>query len=60
MGKTRRAPVWVQSLYLEWFWRLCSDPVRLWKRYLIDDMFFFKLLYREMKKRPFVTTNHLR
>lgn len=60
MGKTRRAPVWVQSLNLEWFWRLCSDPARLWKRYLIDDMAFFKLLYREIRNRAVARSNVVR
>jgi len=32
--KIREAPWIIQSLYLEWFYRLCIDPRRLWKRYL--------------------------
>ena len=30
-----RAPVWVQEGGLEWFYRLLSEPRRLWKRYLV-------------------------
>ena len=30
-----RAPVCVQELGLEWFYRLLSEPRRLWKRYLV-------------------------
>ena len=30
-----RAPVWVQERGLEWFYRLLSEPRRLWKRYLV-------------------------
>jgi N-acetylglucosaminyldiphosphoundecaprenol N-acetyl-beta-D-mannosaminyltransferase len=30
-----RAPVWVQHSGLEWFYRLLSEPRRLWKRYLV-------------------------
>ncbi len=33
-GRIRRAPVWMQRLGLEWFFRLCMEPRRLWKRYL--------------------------
>jgi N-acetylglucosaminyldiphosphoundecaprenol N-acetyl-beta-D-mannosaminyltransferase len=30
-----RAPLWVQHSGLEWFYRLLSEPRRLWKRYLV-------------------------
>jgi N-acetylglucosaminyldiphosphoundecaprenol N-acetyl-beta-D-mannosaminyltransferase len=36
-GATRRAPVSVQRLGLEWAWRLSQDPARLWRRYLVDS-----------------------
>jgi N-acetylglucosaminyldiphosphoundecaprenol N-acetyl-beta-D-mannosaminyltransferase len=52
-GVSRRAPVWVQRIGLEWFWRLCHDPRRLAKRYLIDDSLFFLLLFREWRARMF-------
>ena len=35
-GLSARAPVWMQKRGLEWFYRLCTEPRRLWKRYLID------------------------
>jgi len=35
-GLVKRCPVWMQRLGLEWFYRLCRDPRRLWRRYLID------------------------
>ena len=37
-GETRRAPLWMQRLGLEWAHRLISEPARLWRRYLIDDL----------------------
>ncbi len=40
-GAQRRAPVWMQRINLEWFWRMCSDPGRLLGRYLAN--FFFLL-----------------
>ena len=49
-GKIKRAPVWMQRVSLEWFWRFIQDPKRLWKRYLIDDMKFFYLLFKESLK----------
>jgi N-acetylglucosaminyldiphosphoundecaprenol N-acetyl-beta-D-mannosaminyltransferase len=33
--RIRRAPIWMQSAGLEWLHRLCSEPRRLWRRYLI-------------------------
>jgi N-acetylglucosaminyldiphosphoundecaprenol N-acetyl-beta-D-mannosaminyltransferase len=32
-GKVRQAPLWMQRSGLEWFYRLCAEPRRLWKRY---------------------------
>ncbi len=32
-GEKRRAPQWMQRAGLEWFFRLCSEPGRLWLRY---------------------------
>jgi N-acetylglucosaminyldiphosphoundecaprenol N-acetyl-beta-D-mannosaminyltransferase len=37
-GKTHRAPAWMQRVGLEWAHRLLSEPARLWRRYLIDDL----------------------
>ncbi|WP_440958811.1 WecB/TagA/CpsF family glycosyltransferase [Oceanicaulis sp. LC35] len=35
-GKARRAPRWMQTLRLEWMFRLMAEPRRMWKRYLVD------------------------
>ena len=40
-GNVKRAPQVWQKLYLEWFYRFCKEPRRLFKRYFIDDMKFF-------------------
>jgi N-acetylglucosaminyldiphosphoundecaprenol N-acetyl-beta-D-mannosaminyltransferase len=34
-GNKRQAPGWVQRNGLEWFYRLVSEPRRLWRRYLL-------------------------
>ncbi len=47
-GNKRRAPHVFQKAGLEWLWRLCTEPRRLWRRYLVDDMFFFVLLARQL------------
>ena len=33
-GRAPQAPAWMQRSGLEWFYRLCREPRRLWKRYL--------------------------
>ena len=35
-GCKPQAPRWVQKMGLEWFFRLISEPRRLWKRYLLN------------------------
>ena len=39
-GTLKRAPGWMQRHGLEWFHRLCSEPGRLWKRYLVTNSMF--------------------
>jgi N-acetylglucosaminyldiphosphoundecaprenol N-acetyl-beta-D-mannosaminyltransferase len=40
-GTVKRAPRWMQKAGLEWSFRLCMEPKRLWKRYLVNDPKFF-------------------
>lgn len=39
-GDVQRAPGWMQKLGLEWVHRLCQEPRRLAKRYLVDGLPF--------------------
>ncbi|WP_320040572.1 WecB/TagA/CpsF family glycosyltransferase [uncultured Desulfobacter sp.] len=48
-GMVKRAPVFMQQMGLEWLWRLIMEPHKLWKRYLIDDIKFFYLIYQQYK-----------
>jgi N-acetylglucosaminyldiphosphoundecaprenol N-acetyl-beta-D-mannosaminyltransferase len=44
-GRVHRAPECLQQWGLEWLYRLCLEPRRLWRRYLKDDApFMLKLL----------------
>jgi len=36
-GKVKQAPRWMQNLGLEWLYRLCQEPRRLWRRYLRNN-----------------------
>lgn len=42
-GNIKRAPKWMQKNGLEWFYRLCKEPKRMFKRYIIDDLKIIKL-----------------
>jgi N-acetylglucosaminyldiphosphoundecaprenol N-acetyl-beta-D-mannosaminyltransferase len=33
-GYVRRAPRWLQSIGMEWWWRLAMEPKKMWRRYL--------------------------
>lgn len=39
-GRAARAPEWMQKAGLEWLFRLCSEPHRLWRRYLMSNSYF--------------------
>lgn len=43
-GRVRQAPRWMQRSGLEWFFRLCTEPRRLWRRYLRNNpRFVFRI-----------------
>jgi len=46
-GKIRRAPAAWQRLGLEWLYRVCQEPRRLWRRYLVTNTLFAALVLRE-------------
>jgi N-acetylglucosaminyldiphosphoundecaprenol N-acetyl-beta-D-mannosaminyltransferase len=52
-GVKPQAPRWMQGCGLEWFFRLCCEPRRLWKRYLIGNSLFLIYLVKDFfKKEP--------
>jgi N-acetylglucosaminyldiphosphoundecaprenol N-acetyl-beta-D-mannosaminyltransferase len=46
-GAKSQAPLWMQRSGLEWFFRLCSEPRRLWKRYLIGNSLFLMYVIKD-------------
>ena len=46
-GKTKRAPIFMQRIGLEWFYRFLQEPRRLWKRYLLGNIKFIWLVIKE-------------
>ncbi|MGI9450217.1 MAG: WecB/TagA/CpsF family glycosyltransferase [Geminicoccaceae bacterium] len=51
-GEKNRAPVWIQRAYLEWLYRLLSEPKRLFWRYARDAWIFPQLVWREWRTLP--------
>ncbi|MDI1310111.1 MAG: WecB/TagA/CpsF family glycosyltransferase [Methylotenera sp.] len=47
-GYKPRAPKWVQKIRMEWLYRLCLEPKRLYKRYTVD---IFRFLVNCIKYR---------
>ncbi|MDD4777205.1 MAG: WecB/TagA/CpsF family glycosyltransferase [Fermentimonas sp.] len=47
----RRAPKWMISAGLEWFYRLAMEPQRMWRRYLIGNTVFVSSILREKFRR---------
>lgn len=49
-GKTKRAPAWMQRSGLEWFYRFIQEPMRMFNRYIIGNIRFVKLVWKEKQK----------
>lgn len=48
-GHVKRAPDFFQKNGLEWFYRICCEPRRLWKRYFVyNSLFIFYWLKNRM------------
>lgn len=50
-GDLRRAPLWMQRARVEWLHRLASEPMRLWRRYLLDGPAIFRLAAQDVTAR---------
>lgn len=50
-GNERRCPAFIRCLSLEWAYRLCLNPKRMWRRYIINDLPFFPLIIRQRMGR---------
>ena len=58
-GKVDRAPEVWQRLGLEWLYRVKQEPGRLWKRYLVTNILFVRLVASEWIKVRFGRTTGL-
>lgn len=50
-GNVKRAPAWISRIGMEWFYRFLKEPRRLFKRYFIDDMQLFRLVFKYRRQR---------
>jgi N-acetylglucosaminyldiphosphoundecaprenol N-acetyl-beta-D-mannosaminyltransferase len=50
-GVVPRAPLWTQNIGCEWLYRLCREPRRMWRRYLIGNMEFAAIVLRQRIRR---------
>ena len=49
-GEIPTPPRWLGSFYLEWLYRLLSEPTRLWRRYLVEPWFVLGQVLRSQVK----------
>lgn len=49
-GNVKRAPKWISSIGMEWFYRFLKEPKRLFKRYFVDDMKIIGLIFKYRKQ----------
>ncbi|WP_221769652.1 WecB/TagA/CpsF family glycosyltransferase [Listeria booriae] len=49
-GKTKRAPVWMQKLGCEWFYRFIQEPRRMFQRYIGGNLQFLGHVLNAKKK----------
>jgi N-acetylglucosaminyldiphosphoundecaprenol N-acetyl-beta-D-mannosaminyltransferase len=47
-GEIPTPPRWLALIYLEWLYRLASEPRRLWHRYLVEPWFLMMRIAREL------------
>lgn len=56
-GKKRQAPKWIQRTGLEWFFRLFTEPRRLWPRYRQYPLFVWLAIRELLRERRIFRTD---
>ncbi|PZO44581.1 MAG: glycosyltransferase [Pseudanabaena frigida] len=52
-GQVSQAPRWMMAIGLEWLYRFCQEPLRLWQRYLINNPCFVILFGMQYLRQQF-------
>jgi N-acetylglucosaminyldiphosphoundecaprenol N-acetyl-beta-D-mannosaminyltransferase len=50
-GDIATPPRWIGQIGLEWFFRLCSEPQRLGRRYLVEPWLLLRLILQENQQK---------
>jgi exopolysaccharide biosynthesis WecB/TagA/CpsF family protein len=51
-GEKPRAPMWMRRMRIEWVYRLLLEPKRMWRRYIIGNIWFLtRVAYAAVKSR---------
>jgi N-acetylglucosaminyldiphosphoundecaprenol N-acetyl-beta-D-mannosaminyltransferase len=59
-GHISQAPVWMQDRGLEWLFRLCAEPNRLWRRYIyLNPAYLFLVALQASGLSQFTTDGQL-
>ena len=59
-GRVAQAPAWMQAYGLEWLFRLCTEPKRLWRRYLyLNPAYLFLVALQACRLSRFATDGTL-
>jgi N-acetylglucosaminyldiphosphoundecaprenol N-acetyl-beta-D-mannosaminyltransferase len=57
-GTKPQAPRWMMAIGMEWFFRLVTEPRRLWKRYLKHNPRFVVLFAFQLLRLRFASAGH--
>ena len=57
-GLLSQAPRWMQVAGLEWFYRLATEPGRLWRRYLLLNPLYASMLALQAMRLRVVNPGH--
>ncbi len=52
-GAIPMAPRWMSALGFEWLFRLVAEPMRLWRRYLVEPLHLIPFLLADLRSRRF-------
>lgn len=53
-SRVKQAPKWIQRSGFEWFFRLCMEPKRLWRRYFSNNpRFIFRVMCQLLRIKKF-------
>ena len=58
-GYVKRAPLWMQKAGLEWLYRVYQEPKRMFKRYLVGNIRFIRLVIKYLFSKKKNRSSHV-